>query len=87
MWLLVRRAIELPPMPLFVANPLFIKSPTYYKHILAKIVTNLKILLSELGRTDENVETALERVREYGVTQSMDDYIWSEEEEEESTPF
>ncbi|MGY5874829.1 MAG: tetratricopeptide repeat protein [Candidatus Thorarchaeota archaeon] len=70
-----------------IAHKLFQKSPLYYMHFFAKILGNYKIVLSEIGTTVEEVEIATEELNEYDVTLSLDREMWSEEDEEESTPF
>ncbi len=70
-----------------IARELFQKSPSYYAHFFAKIVGNYKIFLSEIDKTVEDVEIVIEELEEYDVTLSLEQEMWSEEDEEESTPF
>jgi tetratricopeptide (TPR) repeat protein len=70
-----------------IARNLFEKSPAYFVHFLARISGNYKIILSEIGKTVEDVEIAIDKLKEYDVTPSLEKEMWSEEDEEESTPF
>jgi tetratricopeptide (TPR) repeat protein len=70
-----------------IASILLEKSPAYFVRFLAKITGNYKIILSEIGTTVEDVEVAIDKLKEYDVALSLEKVMWSEEDEEESTPF
>ncbi|MHA2321360.1 MAG: tetratricopeptide repeat protein [Candidatus Thorarchaeota archaeon] len=70
-----------------IAREMFQKSRLYYAHFYSKILGNCKLVLSEIGKTVEEVEIAIEELNEYDVTLSLEQEMWSEEDEEESTPF
>ncbi|MGY5853852.1 MAG: tetratricopeptide repeat protein [Candidatus Thorarchaeota archaeon] len=70
-----------------IARKLYQKSPLYFVHFFARILGNYKIVLTETGKTVEEVEIAIEDLRKYDVTLSLEWVLWSEEDEEESTPF
>ncbi|MFW9967006.1 MAG: tetratricopeptide repeat protein [Candidatus Thorarchaeota archaeon] len=70
-----------------ISRNLFEKSSAYFVHLLAKSLSNYKIVLSEIGKTVEEVEIAIDALKEHDVTISLERETWSAEDEEESTPF
>ncbi|MGD9381832.1 MAG: tetratricopeptide repeat protein, partial [Candidatus Thorarchaeota archaeon] len=70
-----------------ISRNLFEKSPAYFVHHLARISGNYKIILTEIGKTVDEVENTIEHLKEHDVKLFLEKEMWSEEDEEESTPF